>query len=107
GAPLNGQFQNLITRDPVTGAILNVAGTAQNIARTITEGLDYKAIYQLDTSIFGRGDFGTFTFILNGNSLPGHRFQPTPAVHRIDLTGQFLGTIPGNGALAQNRWYAS
>jgi outer membrane receptor protein involved in Fe transport len=108
GAPLNGQFQNLITRDPVTGAILNIAHTEQNIARTITEGLDYEAIYPLNTSIFGRGDFGTFTFTLNGNYLARYRFQENPAVvHRIDLTGQFLGTTTTGGALAHNRWYAS
>ena len=30
-----------------------------NLARIIEEGLDYEAIYQLDTSIFGGGNFGT------------------------------------------------
>ena len=37
--------------------------------RVITEGLDYEATYQLDTSIFGRGNFGRFTFTFNGNYL--------------------------------------
>jgi len=35
GAPLNGQFQSLITRDPVTGAILNVNSTEQNLTRIL------------------------------------------------------------------------
>jgi outer membrane receptor protein involved in Fe transport len=106
GAPLNGQFQNLIQRDPITGAIVNITATEQNIARIITEGLDYEANYQLDTSIFGHGDFGTFTFTVNGNYLARYRRQASPAEPRVDLTGQFLGTTSG-GALAQNRWYAS
>jgi iron complex outermembrane recepter protein len=105
GAPLNGQFQNLITRNPVTGAILNVNDTEQNLSRIITEGLDYEIIYQLDTSIFGRGDFGTVTFTLNGNYLARYRRQASPAERRVDLTGQFLGATSG-GSLAQNRWYA-
>ena len=61
GAPRGGPFSELIQRDPVTGAVLNVNAGLQNVSRIITEGLDYEASYQLDTSIFGRGDFGTFT----------------------------------------------
>ena len=106
GAPLNGQFQNLITRDPVTGALLNVESTQQNLTRIITEGLDYEASYQLETSIFNHGDFGRFTFTLNGNYLARYRRQVSPAEPRVDLTGQFLGATTG-GSLAQNRWYAS
>lgn len=106
GAPLNGQFQNLITRDPVTGVLLKVNGTQQNLTRIITEGLDYEAIYQLDSSIFGRGDFGSFTFTLNGNYLARYQRQASPADPRVDLTGQFLGAASG-GSLAQNRWYTA
>jgi iron complex outermembrane receptor protein len=106
GAPLNGQFRNLIQRDPITGAILNITATEQNLSRIITEGLDYEANYQLDTSIFSHGDFGTFTFTINGNYLARYRRQASPGEPRVDLTGQFLGTTSG-GALAQNRWYAS
>ena len=106
GAPLNGQFQNLIMRDPVSGAILNVIATEQNVSRIITEGLDYEANYQLDTSIFRHGDIGTFTITFNGVYLARYRRQASPAEPRVDLTGQFLGTTSG-GTLAQNRWYAS
>lgn len=106
GAPLNGQFQSLIQRDPVTGAIINITATEQNLARVITEGLDYEANYELDTSGLGRGDLGTFTFTINGNYLARYRRQASPAEPRVDLTGQFLGTTSGGG-LAQNRWYAS
>ena len=33
------------------------------------EGLDYEAIYILDSSIFGHGDFGRLTFTVNGTYL--------------------------------------
>src|SRR5438874_2351345 len=60
GAPKGGIHSDLIQRDPVTGAVLNVNAVLQNASRIITEGLDYGASYQLDTSIFGHGNFGTF-----------------------------------------------
>jgi iron complex outermembrane receptor protein len=106
GAPLNGQFSNLIQRDPVTGQILNVIGTETNLSRIITEGLDYEAIYQLDSSMFGHGDFGTFTFTINGTYLARYREQFSPGQGRVDLTGQFLGATSGGG-LPQNRVYGS
>src|SRR5262249_55982101 len=62
GAPTGGLYSDLIRRNPVTGAIQEITLTPQNESRIITEGLDYEASYQLDTSIFGHGDFGTFTF---------------------------------------------
>jgi len=46
GAPTGGPFSELIQRDPVTGAVLNVNAVLQNVSRTITEGLDYEASYQ-------------------------------------------------------------
>ena len=69
GAPTGGQFSDLIQRDPVTGAVLNVSAGLQNVSRIITEGVDYEASYQLDTSMLGRGDLGSFTFTFNGNYL--------------------------------------
>ena len=59
GAPTGGQFSELIHRDPVTGAVLNVSAGLQNLSRIITEGVDYEASYQLDTSMLGRGDLGS------------------------------------------------
>ena len=43
GAPTGGVFSDLIQRDPVTGAVLNVDSALQNTIRSITEGLDYEA----------------------------------------------------------------
>jgi iron complex outermembrane recepter protein len=60
------QFPGLVERDPTTGAIEQIIDPHLNLTRAVVEGVDYEAIYILDSSIFGRGDFGRFTFTLNG-----------------------------------------
>src|SRR5438034_7354136 len=105
GAPTGGPFSELIQRDPITGAVLNVNAVLQNVSRTITEGLDYEASYQLDTSIFGRGNFGTFTFTFNGNYLDRYVRQATPESRKLDFANRFGG--PKLGSLQSNRWYTS
>jgi iron complex outermembrane recepter protein len=105
GAPTGGTFSDLIQRDPVTGAILNVNAALQNVSRIITEGLDYEANYQLDTSIFGRGNFGIFTLTFNGNYLARFVRQPTPVDRKINDLGRFFG--PRLGSFPRDRWYAS
>ena len=105
GAPTGGVWSDLIQRDPVTGAILSVNTLEQNVTRLWNEGLDYEATYQLDTSIFGRGDFGTFNFTVNGNYLSRVVWQPSPTERRVNVDGQFLG--PRRGSFPQNRWYMS
>src|SRR5438477_6648630 len=89
GAPTGGIFSDLIQRDPVTGAILSVNATLKNVERIITEGLDYEASYQLDTSIFGRGGFGTFMFTVNGDYLARYVRQPTPTERKINRANVF------------------
>jgi iron complex outermembrane receptor protein len=105
GTPTGGLGSDLIQRDPVTGAILNVTSTTQNVARLIHEGADYAASYQVDTSIFGHGDFGTFIFTINGNYLARARHQFTPTGPKFTEDGHFIG--PRRGALPHDRWYAS
>jgi iron complex outermembrane receptor protein len=105
GAPTGGVFSDLIQRDPVTGAVLNVNAVLHNMSRSITEGLDYEASYQLDTSIFDRGNFGRFTFTFNGNYLARYVLQATPADRRLNFDNRFIG--PRLGSLPQNRWYTS
>jgi iron complex outermembrane receptor protein len=105
GAPTGGIYSDLIRRNPVTGAIEDITLTPQNQSRIITEGLDYEASYQLDTSIFGHGDFGTFTFTFNGNYLARWRHRPVPGDNKINVDGQFIG--PRRGALAKDRWFTS
>ena len=65
-------------RDPTTGAITEVINPTLNLTRAIVEGIDYEGIYILDSSIFGHGDFGRFTFTLNGTYLSRFEFQATP-----------------------------
>ena len=98
-------FSDLIQRDPVTGAVLNVNAGLQNANRIITEGLDYEASYQLDTSIFGHGDFGRFTFTFNGNYLARYVRQATPADRKLNFDNRFVG--PRLGSFQRNRWYTS
>jgi hypothetical protein len=102
------QFPRLVERDPITGAITRVINSRLNLTRVIAEGLDYEATYILDTSIFGRGDFGRFIFILNGAYLSRFEFQATPNAKRIGLSGgNWPGTMLFIGSLPHNRAFAS
>jgi iron complex outermembrane receptor protein len=101
------QFPGLVERDPITGAITQVIDPELNLTRAIVEGIDYEASYILDTSMFGRGDFGRFTFTLNGTYLSRFEFQATPESKRIGLSGAFwpldstfVGSLPHNRALS-------
>jgi hypothetical protein len=75
------------------------------VGRIITEGLDYEASYQLDTSTFGRGNFGTFTFTFNGNYLARFVWQPIPSAPKINQDNTFVGVR--RGYFPRNRWYMS
>jgi outer membrane receptor protein involved in Fe transport len=105
GAPTGGILSDLIQRDPRSGAVLSVNSALQNANRIITEGLDYGASYQLNTSIFSRGDFGKFTFTFNGNYLARYVIQAEPESPELNFDNRFIG--PRLGSLPQNRWYAS
>jgi iron complex outermembrane receptor protein len=105
GAPTGGIYSDLIRRDPGTGAIQGITLTPQNRSRIITEGLDYEAVYQLDTSIFGYGNLGTFTSTFNGNYLARWRHKPVPGENKINTDGQYIG--PRRGSLPKNRWFTN
>ena len=104
------QFPGRVVReppDPVTGLpgrIILVRRLIDNISRTITGGIDYEAIYTLDSTIFGRGNFGTFTFTLNGNYLSRY----VAAINVGDREREYAGqeTFFG-GYFPHNRFYAS
>jgi len=104
GAPTGGIYSDLIRRDPA-GVIQQINLTPQNQSRIITEGVDYEASYQLDTSIFGHGDFGTFRSTFNGNYLARWRHKVFFGENKISTDGQYIG--PRRGALAKDRWYTS
>jgi iron complex outermembrane recepter protein len=100
-------FPQDVIRDPTTGAITDVINPDLNLTRAVVEGLDCEAIYILDSSIFGRGDFGKFTFILNGTYLSRFEFQASPDSHRIGLSGGFVNLPTFNGSLPHTRAFAS
>jgi outer membrane receptor protein involved in Fe transport len=56
------------------------------------EGLDYEAIYILDSTIFGHGDFGRLTTTVNGTWLSKAVFSPAPGVDSFGIAGDFLST---------------
>ena len=100
-------FPGLVIRDPTTGAITGVRDPRLNLTRAIVEGLDYEAIYILDSSIFGPGDVGRLTFTLNATYLSRFEFQATPVSKRIGLSGEFVSGPTFTGSLPHNRAYAS
>jgi len=100
-------FPGLVTRNPVTGAITEVVNPSLNLTRAIVEGADYEAIYTLDSTIFGHGDFGRLTFTLNGTYLSRFDFQPTPVSKRVGISGEFVTGASFTGSLPHNRAYAS
>src|SRR5438128_4631319 len=100
-------FPGLVSSDPTTGAITRIINPDLNLTRAVVEGVDYEGIYILDSSIFGDGDLGRFTFTLNGTYLSRFEFQPTPVSKRIGLSGEFVSGFSFTGSLPHNRAYAS
>jgi iron complex outermembrane recepter protein len=106
-------FPGDVIRNPMAGTpkfpdpITTVINPDLNLTRAVVEGLDYEAIYILGSSIFGRGDFGRFTFTLNGTYLSRFEFQPTPDSHRIGLSGEFVQGFSLTGSLPHTRAFAS
>jgi outer membrane receptor protein involved in Fe transport len=80
----------------VVGPVTLVVDPNENLAGAIFEGLDYEAIYILDSSIFGHGDLGRLTFTLNGTWLSRAELQVNPNTKRFGINGEF---VPGSFAL--------
>jgi hypothetical protein len=90
-------FNTLVTRAPSTipgelGPVTLVLDPNQNLSGAIFEGLDYEAIYILDSTIFGGGDWGRLTTTVNGTWLSRAELQPTPGSKRFGIAGEFLPT---------------
>jgi iron complex outermembrane recepter protein len=100
-------FPGYVTRDPTTGAITTLINPTLNLTRAVVEGLDYEATYILDSSRFGHGDLGRFTFTLNGTYLSRFELQISPDTKRFGLSGAYV-FIPGlTGSLPHTRAFAS
>jgi iron complex outermembrane receptor protein len=87
------------------GPIILVIDPNENLTGAIFEGLDYEAIYILDSSIFGHGDFGRVTATLNGTWLSRAELQILPTTKRFGIAGQVIppgftltGSLPWNRA---------
>jgi len=101
-------FPGDVIRDPATGAITTIVNPLINLTGAILEGVDYEAIYILESSIFGRGDFGRFTFTLNGTYLSRFEFQPSPDSKPFGLSGEFVPVGTNfSGSLPHTRAYVS
>jgi TonB dependent receptor len=106
---VENNIPGLVIRGPATipgepGPILLVIDPNENLTGAIFEGLDYEAIYILDSSIFGHGDFGRLTATVNGTWLSRAELQIFPDTKRLGIAGEFIP--PGftlTGSLPRNR----
>jgi hypothetical protein len=74
-----------------------------NLSGAIFEGLDYEAIYILDSTIFGGGDWGRLTTTVNGTWLSRAEFQAANDVKRVGIAGEFLP--PGFALTSSLPWH--
>jgi outer membrane receptor protein involved in Fe transport len=94
---INRNLPGLVFRSPTAvpgelGPVTLVIDPNENLAGTIFEGLDYEAIYIMETSMFGHGDFGRFTTTVNGTWLSRAELQIRPGTHEFGINGEFLPT---------------
>ena len=72
------------------------------------DGIDYELIYILDTSIFGHGDWGQFTYTVNGTWLSRFELQVNPDQNRFGIAGQFVPSgFALTSSLPRNRAFLS
>jgi iron complex outermembrane receptor protein len=107
---VQNDIPGLVIRGPpeipgAPGPILLVIDPNENLTGAIFEGLDYEAIYILDSSIFGHGDFGRLTATLNGTWLSRAELQIAPETKRFSIAGEVIppgftltGSLPWNRA---------
>src|SRR6266542_1279434 len=74
----------------VPGLINLIIDPNENLTGVIFEGLDYEAIYILDSSIFGHGDFGRLTATLNGTWLSRAELQILPDTKQFGIAGEVI-----------------
>ena len=92
---VDNNIPGLVIRGPPVipgkpGPIILVIDPNENLTGAIFEGLDYEAIYILDSSIFGHGDFGRLTATVNGTWLSRAELQILPDTKRFGIAGEFI-----------------
>jgi outer membrane receptor protein involved in Fe transport len=106
---VDNDIPGLVIRGPPTtpgepGRILVVIDPNETLTGAIFEGLDYEAIYILDSSIFGYGDFGKLTATVNGTWLSRAELQILPDTKRFGIAGEVIpGGFTLTGSLPWNR----
>src|SRR5947208_17161212 len=92
---LENNLPGLVSRGPSTipgelGPVILVVDPNENLTGASFEGLDYEAIYILDSSMFGHGDFGKLTATVNGTWLSRAELQISPVTKRFGIAGEFI-----------------
>jgi len=92
---IENNIPGLVIRGPPVipgrpGPIILVIDPNENLTGVIFEGLDYEAIYILDSSIFGHGDFGRLTTTVNGTWLSRAELQIAPETKRFGIAGEVI-----------------
>ena len=92
---VENNLPGLVIRGPSTipgelGPVILVVDPNENLTGAIFEGLDYEAIYILDSSMFGHGDFGKLTATVNGTWLSRAELQISPVTKRFGIAGEFI-----------------
>jgi len=92
---IENNLPGLVIRGPPVipgrpGPIILVIDPNENLTGAIFEGLDYEAIYILDSAIFGHGDFGRLTATLNGTWLSRAELQIAPSTKRFGIAGAVI-----------------
>jgi iron complex outermembrane receptor protein len=92
---IENNIPGLVIRGPPVipgrpGPIILVIDPNENLTGAIFEGLDYEAIYILDSSIFGHGDFGRLTATVNGTWLSRAELQIAPETKRFGIAGEVI-----------------
>src|SRR5207253_8681001 len=72
------------------GPVQFVVDPSANLSGAVFEGLDYEAIYIMDSTIFGHGDWGRITTTVNGTWLSRAELQPDAFTKRFGIAGQFV-----------------
>ncbi len=92
---VENNLPGLVIRGPTTipgepGPIILIIDPNENLTGAIFEGLDYEAIYIVDSSMFGHGDFGRLTATVNGTWLSRAELQILPDTKRFGIAGEFI-----------------
>src|SRR5438874_80501 len=92
-------FRSVSSIPGEAGPVQFVIDPSNNIAGAVLEGLDYEAIYILDSTIFGHGDWGRLTTTVNGTWLSRFELQTAPEFKRFGIAGTFQ---PPGGTLTNS-----